>query len=260
LSDGRKMSFLHLVCEKEDAPTIVFVHGFPLDHSMWLGQMPLVEYANLLMPDLPGFGKSDPVAGDVTMCGLADDVASLVKQLGISKVVFCGLSMGGYIGWEFAINHRELLKGLICCNTRATADDELTARARQVAALQVLKDGTEPVANAMREKLFSPFTISSNAELVNSIVGIIRRTDPRTVAASQRAMATRRDHSGSLAEIDVRTLVVAGAEDVITPSEEMKEMSFLVRESTFVEVAKSAHLAPLEQLDVFNSAVVHWLV
>jgi pimeloyl-ACP methyl ester carboxylesterase len=60
LSDGRKMSFLHHVCEKVDAPTIVFAHGFPLDHSMWQGQLPLAEAANLVMPDLQALVKAMP--------------------------------------------------------------------------------------------------------------------------------------------------------------------------------------------------------
>ena len=260
LSDGRSMSYLHHVCEKEDAATIVFVHGFPLDHSMWRGQLPLLDHASLLMPDLPGFGKSDPVAGDMTMRGLADDVANLLKELDISKAVFCGLSMGGYIGWEFVINHREMLDGLICCNTRAAADDELTARARHVAAQQVLKDGTDPVAAAMREKLFSKESLRSQNELVNGMTDIIRQASPAAVAAAQRAMAVRSDHSGNLPSIDVPTLVVAGADDVITPADDMREMSLLIGEASFVEIAEAGHLSPSEKPEVFNSAVTHWLV
>ena len=262
LSDGKDISFLHHVCEKENAPTIVFVHGFPLDHTMWLGQLPLVEHANLLMPDLPGFGASDPLAGEPTMRRYADAVANLLNRLGISKAVFCGLSMGGYIGWEFAIHYRELLNGLICCNTRAGGDDELTARAREIAARQVLQDGTEPVALAMREKLFSEFTLTKNVELVNSVVETIRRTDVTTVAAAQRAMARRSDHCENLAAIDVPALVVAGLEDVITPAPQMMEMSFLLGDgsATFVEIADAGHLAPSEQADVFNRAILHWLV
>ena len=259
LSDGRAISFLHHVCEKEDAPTIVFVHGFPLDHSMWLGQLPLKEHASLLIPDLPGFGKSDPVA-EFSMRGLADDLAEFLTALGVSKVVFCGLSMGGYVGWEFAKNYDDMLDGLICCNTRATADDELTARAREIAASQVLKDGTEPLALAMKEKLFSSYSKSENAQLVESVAGIIRVTEPETVAAAQRAMAARSDFSKQLSAIDVRTLVVAGAEDVITPSDGMRDLSFVLKESTFVEIFEAGHLSPAEQPDVFNNAVVHWLV
>jgi len=162
------MSFLHEVCENGDAPTIVFVHGFPLDHSMWLGQMPLREQASLLMLDLIGFGMSQPITEGATMKGFADDVAELLDQLAIEKVIWCGLSMGGYIGWEFVKHHREKLAGLVCCNTRATADDETTARARRVAAAQVMKTGANPVAVAMREKLFADSTLNEQPDVVQT--------------------------------------------------------------------------------------------
>lgn len=99
------MSFVHRVCENEAAPTIVFVHGFPLDHSMWQGQLPLAQQASLLMPDLSGFGQSDPCAEGVTMRSFADDIAELLDKLDISRAVYCGLSMGGYIGWELSLIH-----------------------------------------------------------------------------------------------------------------------------------------------------------
>jgi len=97
LPAGNKVRFLHKACPQKDAATIVFVHGFPLDHSMWLGQLPLDQHASLLLLDLPGFGQSDLLpTGDVTMRSFADDVAEIVRQLQIPKVIFCGLSMGGY--------------------------------------------------------------------------------------------------------------------------------------------------------------------
>ena len=259
LNDGRKISFLHHACKREDSPTIVFVHGFPLDHTMWLGQLPLARHANLLMLDLPGFGASDPVTGDMTMSGLADDVASFLKKLGVSRVIFCGLSMGGYIGWEFAMNHPEMLEGLICCNTRANADDELTARARRIAAKQVLEDGTAPVAAAMQKKLFSPQTVLANVELINSVTEKICRTEATSVAAAQKAMAGRSDHSMSLARLMSKYWLSQDIDDSITPAEEMKEMSSLFAESAFVEIAEAGHLSPAENPDAFNEAVIRFL-
>lgn len=259
LSDGRKMSFLHHVCEKEDSATIVFVHGFPLDHSMWLGQLPLGDRASLVMPDLPGFGDSDPTTEELTMKSMADDVAELLKQIGISKVIFCGLSMGGYIGWEFVKNHNEMLAGLICSNSRATADDELTARARRVAASQVMKTGAEPVADVMRGKLFSESTIAEQPAVVDSIADVIRNTAPETIAAAQIAMSQRSDFSSSLVEFDVPTLVIAGSDDSITPASEMQLMAMEIAGATFVEISEVGHMAPVEQPIVFNRAVVHWL-
>ncbi len=226
---------------------------------MWIGQMPLAEHATLLMPDLPGFGDSDVASDEISMKSLADDIAEFLRLLDVSKVIFCGLSMGGYIGWEFAKHHSELLAGLICCNTRASADDELTARGRRVAAAQVVETGAEPVAVAMREKLFSAYTKANSPEIVLRIVEVIGNTSPEIIAAAQLAMAQRHDHTNFIGEIKIPTLVVAGSDDVITPSSEMQEMSFLIEEATFVEITDAGHVAPSEMADLFNSAVIHWL-
>ena len=259
LSDGREIYFLHTVCSQEDAPTIVFVHGFPLDHTMWLEQLPLADVASLLLVDLPGFGRSESCRDQVSMKSFADDIADLLDRLGIAKVIFCGLSMGGYIGWEFAAHHGERLAGLICCNTRAAADDELVARGRRVAAGQVLKTGAGPIADAMPEKLLSPASANDNPKLVRQVAEVIRATKPESIAAGQLAMAAREDFLNRLGEIDCRVLVIAGAEDVITPASEMEQMSFLFGDGTFVEIAAAGHLSPAEQPEIFNHAVLHWL-
>ena len=259
LNDGRCLSYVHHVCAKEDAPNILFVHGFPLDHSMWLGQIPLCDQANLLMVDLAGFGKSDSVPELLTMRTFADDLAELLNRLELNSVIWCGLSMGGYVGWEFLRHCRQYLKAVICCNTRSGADNEVTARARKVAAADVLKTGTTPVADAMKEKLFSLRSLNENSELTNRIHNVMKDTDPATVAAAQLAMAARSDSSDLLANIDMPALVVAGENDSITPSVEMQEMAMQIDESTFVEIAEAGHLAPAEQPDVFNRAVIHWL-
>ena len=72
-------------------------------------------------------------------------------------------------------------------------------------------------------------------------------------------MSQRHDYSELLSSIDVPTLVVAGADDVITPSNEMQMMAFEIPNSTFVEFQQTGHMTPLERPEGFNHAVVHWL-
>lgn len=211
------------------------------------------------MLDLPGFGQSDPLPDDVSMRSFADDVADVVKQLRIAKVIFCGLSMGGYIGWEFANHHAELLEGLICCNTRADGDDETTARARKLAASQVLKVGTEPIALTMGGKLFSSATKAGNSALVEQTSGVIRQTAPQSIAQAQLAMAQRQDHVSLLSRIDCKVLVIGGADDTITPASAMREMCSQMSNGTFVEIPDAGHLSPAEKPADFNDAVRRWL-
>ncbi len=124
------------------APTLLMVHGFPLDHSMWRYQIrPLSEHGRVLCPDLPGFGRSTTGGQPISMRQMADDLAGYLDQLGIDQVVFCGLSMGGYIGWQFWRHHSQRLSGLIACDTRSGADTETVARARRISANLVRQQG-----------------------------------------------------------------------------------------------------------------------
>src|SRR5687768_13865152 len=100
---------------------LLLVHGFPLDHTMWQVQIDgLAERYRVIAPDLRGFGQSSVTQGLVTMQRMADDIAELLSGIKLSEpVVFCGLSMGGYVAWQFALRHRQRLARLILCDTRA---------------------------------------------------------------------------------------------------------------------------------------------
>jgi 3-oxoadipate enol-lactonase len=119
---------------------LLLVHGFPLDHSMWSHQIEeLSSFGRVLAPDLRGFGQSGVTEGTVTMERFADDLAALLDAVGVGEpVVFCGLSMGGYIGWQFWKRHPSRLRALVLCDSRAAADSAEGARARRQSAEKVL--------------------------------------------------------------------------------------------------------------------------
>ena len=121
------------------------------------------------------------------MAQFADDLAALLDFLRIDKVVYCGLSMGGYIALEFWRRHARRLSGLIFCDTRAAADTPEAAANRSVVAEKVLREGSHTVADVMIPKLFSPSTLQNQADLAEKIKIVIERTDPRGVAAAARA-------------------------------------------------------------------------
>src|SRR5438067_1036671 len=102
------------VFERGSGAPLLLVHGFPLDHSMWSGQIDgLAANCRVIAPDLRGFGSSDVTPGMVTMEQMADDLAGLLDALTIKQpIAFCGLSMGGYVAWQFALRHRSRLAKL----------------------------------------------------------------------------------------------------------------------------------------------------
>ena len=107
---------------------ILFVHGFPLTHGMWRSQIDAFGKSyRVIAPDLRGFGESNltdaTASTTLTMEAFADDLHVLLHAVFVDRpVVLCGLSMGGYIAWQFLAKYRDQLKALILCDTRATGD------------------------------------------------------------------------------------------------------------------------------------------
>lgn len=237
---------------------VMLVHGFPLTHQMWDNQIAELSTKNrVICPDLPGFGRSETSRSVLGMDIWADHLADLLNVLEIEKVVFVGLSMGGYIGWEFARRHRDRLSGLVACNTRAIKDTEQIARGRKMVAASVVVTGAKPVADSMIPKLVGPDADKSVSE---SIRKMILATDPESIAKGHLAMAGREDARQWLSQIDVPTLLIGGDQDQITPADEMESDSEMLPNSRFECISSAGHMTPMEQPTKFNPLIKDFLV
>lgn len=249
---------LHVAMAGSGSPVVLFVHGFPLDHSMWSGQLDgLASVGRLIAPDLRGFGRSggagEPV---VRMEQLADDLARLLDAMKIDQpVVLCGLSMGGYVAFQFWARHHERLAALILCDTRAGADTAEGVQGRLRSAEEVLRQGTRDFTETMLSKLFAPTTFQQNPELTEATQNVMRSTAPESIAAALRGMAERPDFTPLLPKIDVPTLVICGEQDGISPPDEMQAIARGIPPAQYVEIAGAGHLAPLEKSREVNAAI-----
>ena len=249
------------VLDVGEGSPILFVHGFPLDHTMWQEQVAeLSRDFRCVVPDLRGFGQSTVTEGTVTMEQFADDLAALLDALAITEpVVLCGLSMGGYIAWQFARRHAARLKGLILCDTRAVPDTAEGAVNRRKLADDVVRTGPELVANAMLPKLFSDRETSRRTELKDELRQVMLATDPRGIAAASRGMAERADAQPWLATINCPALLLVGEQDVISTPAEMSEIASALPHATFRVIPDAGHLAPLENPGPTNDAIRSFL-
>ena len=260
-----KLRDIQLYCHDEGhGETLMFVHGFPLDHSMWLHQIKAFRKTHrVLAPDLRGFGQSDAVPNAstiVTMAQLADDMAELLDSLNIeTPVIFCGLSMGGYVGWEMFSRHRDRLTCLVLCDTRADQDSPKIAKGREIMARQLECEGTEFLVDSMTNRLFSPETIRQATDAYRSTCESIRGCSAWGAAAAARGMAKRRNFSRQLAEIDLPTLIVCGQYDTISTPAEMRSLASEVSGARFCEIPDAGHMAPLENPTVFNQLMGEFL-
>lgn len=248
---------INLVDQGSGLP-ILLIHGFPLDHSMWVNQIwDLSSDYRVIAPDLPGFGSSESFADSFSLRGCADLLDGLLTNLKVEQsIVCCGLSMGGYIGWQFWKYHTHRVRKIVACDTRAANDSQQVARARRISAESVLKTGANPVADAMTKKLFYE---KADPNWVTQVHGVIAGTKPESIAAGQLAMANRPDATPWLSEISVPSLFVCGEHDEITTPKEMAENADLVKDSALVKIAGAGHMAPLENGSQFNAELRSFL-
>ncbi|MEM8680266.1 MAG: alpha/beta fold hydrolase [Planctomycetota bacterium] len=240
---------------------VLLVHGFPLDHTMWRHQIDaLSRYGQVIAPDLPGFGVSGPISSPRTMAEFADDLADILVALQISEpVVLGGLSMGGYIAWEFWHRHPDRLRAMMICDSRAVADDAITQKARQVAASQALAEGTRVVTVPMRDRLFREGFRDRHPIEFERIQTVMDQTRPETIAAALQGMASRRDFVHRLPEITLPILVLCGEHDVISPAAEMQDLATRLPDAEFALIAGAGHMAPVEQPQAVNEAMQEFL-
>jgi 3-oxoadipate enol-lactonase len=242
---------------------VLLVHGFPLDHSMWSGQIDaLSRDYRVIAPDLRGFGQSGLADGDekIGMDQFADDLMGLLDGLDIREpVVYCGLSMGGYIGFEFYRKFTDRARGLILCDTRAVCDAPEAARGRLEMAERVLREGPAALVDAMIPRLFAPSTAREHPELVASLRQVMMSQSPRGIAAAARGMAERPDSTSALPAIRCPTLAIAGQCDVLSTPAEMRQLASEIPNARFAEIADGGHLSPLERPAEVNAALAEFL-
>lgn len=246
-----------------NGPPVLLVHAYPLSHELWSRLVrdwsgPSVEW---IAPDLFGFGgSSKPATPDArSMRTYADDLASVLDGLAITQpVVYVGVSMAGYIGWQFVRHHRERLAGLFLACTKAAGDSPDFAAKRENAATKVLSEGIGAMRGTART-LLGRTTRQRHPELETWLGDLIRETAPVGIAAAQRGMAQREDVRDWLPTLDCPTCFVAGEEDTFSPPEEMKGWVETIPQSEFHVVESSGHLPMLEQPAVFASHLSSFL-
>src|SRR5512133_3839444 len=129
---------------------VIFLHGFPFDHTIWKPIVPLLKNeARLILPDLRGFGKSPVPDGVYTMRLQAEDIKQLMDKLAIEQAVLVGHSMGGYVALSFAQAYPSRLLGLGLVATQASADNPERRQSRYKAAEAVAHKGAKVVASNM---------------------------------------------------------------------------------------------------------------
>jgi 3-oxoadipate enol-lactonase len=199
------------------------------------------------LPDLRGHGDSSVGEGPATMEKHAADIARVLDQAEVGRVPLAGVSIGGYVLFEFWRRRRERVAALALCDTKAQADSAEAKAARLQAATDVLERGTEPFFQSMVPKLLGKTTRDSRPDLVDGALRMMRKMSAENVAQVQRGMAERPDSVSTLRTITVPTLIMTGDEDTLTGQAEAELMRQNIPSSEMKIIPKAGHYSPWEQ-------------
>src|SRR5512146_2026039 len=227
---------------------VVLLHPFPAHHEFW---KPLAEHLaaryRVLMPDVRGHGDSGVGEGPATMEKHAADLARVCDDAGVGRAVFAGVSIGGYILFEFWRRYRPRVRALVLSDTRPQADTVEGRATRLKSAEDVLQRGPEPFIESMLPKLLGESTRQNRPDLAQAAKRMMMKMSAEDIAQVQRGMAARPDSVETLKTINVPTLLLVGSEDTLTPVADAELMRQNIPGSHLRVVARGGHYAVFEQ-------------
>lgn len=236
---------------------LVLIHAWPLSSRMWEKQLEaLSDQFCVIAPDVPGLGKS-PRQSAPSIAEAARQAAELLDHLQIKEpVMISGLSVGGYVTFEFIRQFPERVRAVGLFATRANADTP-EVRERRFKNIEFLKTHLlkEFLPRVVPGLLLGKTAMAENPKAVKETESIILENHPDGIADVLRAMAARRDSTEMLAEFRWPTLVMAGDEDGFVTVEESKAMHAKIPGAEFHLMKHTGHLLNLENPGEFNETV-----
>jgi pimeloyl-ACP methyl ester carboxylesterase len=242
-----------------EGPPVILLHPFPANHEFWLPVTGALSRYRMILPDLRGHGDSDAGEGPATMEKHAADLARVMDDAEIPRAPMIGVSIGGYVLFEFWRKHRNRVTALVLCNTKAPADSPEARSVRLQAANDVLERGTEAFFQSMIPRLLGQTMRETRPDRVDGALRMMRKMSPNDVAQVQRGMADRPDSIDTLKSINVPTVIVTGEEDILTGRNEAELMHRYISGSQMRVLPKAGHYSPWEQPEEFGKLLRSFL-
>ena len=244
----------------DDAPVIIFIHGFPLNKSMWNIQVEaLKENYRVITYDIRGHGNSDAGIDEFFIELFVLDLLRLMEKLRIEKSILCGLSLGGYIALNAVLKYPDRFDGLILNDTQCIADTPEIKENRCLAIIRIMKNGVEQYADEIIKNLFAPESFTKKENVVDAVREMIISTPKQSLCNTLHALAERKETCDQLPEINIPVLIMVGKEDKITPIAAAQQMHEKILNSKLEIIQYAGHLSNLENPIAFNTHMVNFL-
>ncbi len=241
---------------------LVLIRGLGSNADHWYEQAPVFsrEY-RVIVFDNRGVARSSDPGGELSIVMMAQDVIGLLDYLKIEKAHVFGLSMGGMIAQEVAIQYPERVNGLVLASTHCGGPHQITASPE---VFGLIMDMIRTASDESRLKaaacFFDKETLEKRQEVARKYSGISLK-QPVTAKTLTRQWEAIHKHDAfdRLPRIKAPTLVLTGDRDVLIPPENSKILAERIPGAELNIIPGGGHQVLVEQPEACNSAVLEFL-
>jgi len=242
--------------------TVVFSHGFLMDHTMYRAQMEALqsEY-RCLAYDHRGHGGSERTAVGYEMENLYADAVAFIEAMEYAPCHFVGMSTGGFVGLRLAIRRPDLLKSLTLIDTAAGAEPEEGLKQYKLLANIIRYLGWRPVINKVMAILFADPNPSDPARraVVAEWKERIKQNDRMATFRFGHGIWARESVVDQLGQIAVPTQIIVGDKDMPTPVSQSERMAAAIPNARLAVIPDAGHTSPVEQAERVTAVLQEFL-
>lgn len=243
-----------------NSPSIIFIHGFPLNKFMWEKQIELLEENyRVIAYDIRGHGRTDSGSDTFSIELFVNDLVGMMDALKIDKTMLCGFSMGGYIALNAIERYPERFQALVLCDTNCAADTPEGKEKRLKTIENIRENGIEKYTEESLKKLFSPLSFSKNLEEIDIVRVMILNTSQNTLFKTLHALAERTETCTTTNLLKMPVLIIVGKEDEIAPTESALMMHERIKGSIISIIENAGHMSNMENSVEFNNQISAFL-
>jgi len=237
---------------------LLLIMGLKRNTEWWYRQIPeLSRHFQVIAFDNRGAGRTDKPESDYSIPMFAGDTAGLMDALGIEKTHVLGISMGGYIAQELSISRPDLVQGLVlgctsCGGRKAVLLSEETRNA------YLANEGltNEQILQKDMHIFFSDEFIANQPKQIEQFVQIsMRHVQPPGAFLRQFNACLGHDTVDQLADISAPTLIMAGDDDHLVPTENSIILKELMPQAGLHLYPGKRHCFFIEEFERFNREV-----
>lgn len=241
---------------------LILVPGLSAGLWIWFKQIAeLSKQFRVITFDPRGIGRSPVGAEPLTIRLLADDIAALLRGLGLGQAHILGASFGGFVAQEFALAYPEMTRTLsLCCTSFGGPNHVAPSMETLIAVTSTDGFNTKERIHRMLLPAFSPEFARDHPDEVDQVVNLrLANTLGEEVYRSQLSAAVGFNIESRVPAIESPTLVLSGDADAIVPVANSRNLAAKIPGAELRTIDGGSHLFFIERPEEFNQLVSEFL-